>query len=245
LPVAMYLTSQVSLGATFIADGLLTGIGIVFAMQLVEAPHPVQLQAEEEGSNETTWKSIRRLLQKSEVRWLLVLNAALSTATYMGAWLATPAYLDLAVPLAGFAGLMAFRNTWKAAWSHWFHPKRHIGRYMASYIVLAALGFVGIASGSWWLIWLVLGHEIVHAMQGPAIIARLNGYMHSKHRATLNSTVNLFQRLSFTVVGPLAGLAVDLGGLRTGALATGTLCTGVAALALIRLHRYHTFSDKR
>jgi hypothetical protein len=147
--------------------------------------------------------------------------------------------------VAAFAGLMAIRNIWKAAWSHWFHPKRHMGHYMALYTVLTALGFVGMASGTWWLVWLVLGHEIVHAMQGPAIIARLNGYMHSTHRATLNSAVNLLQRLSFTIVGPLTGLLVDLGGLRTGALATGALCTGAAVFALVRLHRYRVLSDKR
>lgn len=241
LPLATLLASQVSLGATFIADGVLTAVGMLFVLRLAEAPRLTHPQEEVESA----WRGLLHMLGKAEVRWLLVLNVSLSTATYMSAWLATPVYISLGVPVAAFAGLMAVRNLWKAMWSHWFHPTRHIGRYMATYTLLAALGFVGMASGSWWLVWLVLGHEVVHAMQGPAIISRLNGSMHSQHRATLNSAVNLLQRLSFTVVGPLVGLAVDFGGLRTGAWATGALCAGAAAFALVRLHRYRTFSDKR
>ncbi|HKX72813.1 MAG TPA: MFS transporter [Candidatus Saccharimonadales bacterium] len=240
LPLAMWLAHNVGLGATFIADGLLTGIGLIFVLRLKEAP--LVTSAHEEVVPAP--KALRMLLGSREVRWLLVLYVSLSTCTYMGAWLATPVYVNMGIPVALFAAILAARNLWKAAWSHWFHPKQNMGRYMTLYVALGAFGFAGMASGNWWLLLLVLGHEIVHALQGPAIMSWLNGHMHSTHRATLNSGVNLLQRLSFTIVGPLAGMAVDTGGLRLGLLATGGLCTLAAGMAVVRLYRLGTFGKK-
>ncbi len=221
---------------------LLLAFGNYFVWKLVEAP---RRSPSEQVAAQSALHALRDAVRKSEVRWLLVLYIALSTATYMGFWLSAPAYQNAGIPVLAFAAILAVRNLWKAWWSR-YHPKRWPFGHMVTYAILAFVGFVGMASGQLWLIWLVLAHDVVHALQGPVLLQRLNGFVpHSDHRATLNSGVNLLQRLAFTAAGPLAGLAYDLGGLMTGLLLMGTLCSGAAFFALARLHKLGTFHKGR
>jgi MFS family permease len=240
-PLAALMVWQIGIAPTIIVDGMLIAVGAFFAWKLAEAP---RFSPSEEKAVKSAWHSLREMLGRAEVRWLLVLYAALSSATYLGFWLSAPTYQSLGIPVAAFAIILAVRNLWKASWSHGYHSIHRPGGHMLGYVILAVLGYVGMASGQWWWLWLVLGHDIVHALQGPAILQRLNNHMpNGSHRATVNSAVNLLQRLTYTIVGPVIGIAADIGGLTTGLLAAGTLCSGAAFFALARLHRLRTFRD--
>jgi MFS family permease len=242
-PVSLALISSFGVAATVIADGLLVVVGGLFVWRLVEAP------SFGKGQGAKVWESIQALKEvssRAEVRWLLVLTMALSAATYMGSWFSAPAYESMGLPLSVFAAVLAVRSLWKAGWSQFYHPKKAAEAHMLSYAGLSVLAFLAMASGHWWWLWLVLGHDVVQALQGPAILQRLNGHVsHNGHRATLNSAVSMLQRLAYAGVGYAAGLFADHGGLAMGLLFSGVLCGGAAFFALARLHRLGTFRGQR
>ncbi len=241
LPVAVLLVHFVSLGSTLVADGLLSVAATVFALKLVEAPRYVS----QEAIRASAWHAAKQLGRNVEARWLLVLTTALSTATYLGFWLTASYYKSVGVPLVLFGVLLGVRSLWKAWLSHRFTQEKHLERSMMTYAALAGLTFVAMATYQIWLIWLVLAHDVVQALQGQPLVAKLNVHMAHEFRATMNSLVNLVQRLVFAVAGPVVGLIADKAGLGWGFLVTGVMCSVMAFLAIAKLHTLHTLSDVR
>lgn len=243
LPLAFALVSTLGVSATVVADGLLVMVGGWFAWRLVEAP---SFGKGRKAAAKESLKALWKASHQAEVRWLLVLNVALSTATYMGSWFSAQTYQSVGLPLALFAVALGIRSLWKAGWSQFYHPKKAAEAHMFGYSALAVLGFLGMASGQWWWLWLLLGHDLVQALQGPALLQRLNAHVpHNDHRATLNSAVNMLQRLAYAGVGLLGGIFADAGGLSMGLLVSMAVCGGPAFFALARLHRLGTFRGQR
>lgn len=240
--IAILLVHYVSLSSTIVADGLLTGVGAYFAWKLTEAP---RFNGSEEAVRISAWQAMRRLGGNAEARWLVVLGAALSAATYLAFWLSAPYYARLGIPTVLFGGILALRSLWKAWLSHRFQQERHIERNLFAYASLAGLVYLAMASGQVWLVWAVLGHDAVQALQGQPITAQLNTHITHEFRATLNSLVNLVQRLIYSLAGPLVGLLVDKTSLGVGFAVTGVACSMVAFVALARLHHFKTFQTKR
>ena len=112
---------------------------------------------------------------------------------------------------------------------------------MLVYAGLAGLVFVAMASEQLWLVWAVLGHDIVQALGSQPITAQLNKHMAHEFRATMNSLVNLFRRLVYAVVGPAIGFLADRAGLSAAFVVSGAVFSGVALLALARLRSHKTF----
>jgi MFS family permease len=242
VPIAFVLVHFYSISWTLVADGLLMFVGVFFSWKLVEAP---RFNGGQEAERLSAWQSARQLARNAEARWLIVLGSVLSLATYLGFWLSAPYYTDLGIPVALFGALLAIRSLWKAWLSHRFHAERQLERSMATYAALAGLVYLAMASGQLWLAWAVLGHDMVQALHKQPVIKRLNGFFHDDHRATLNSVVNLWQRLLYTLAGPLVGLLVDRAGLRAGFIAVGLICSGAAFLALAKLRALQTFRQRR
>lgn len=238
VPIALLLIKYASISSTLIADGLLTGIGAVFAFRLSEAPRYDGSQEEEHAS---VWRAMAQLGRNVEARWLVLLGATLSTATYLAFWLSAPYYTSLGIPLAAFSAILAARSLWKAWLSHRVRQTAHLERRMVAYALLAGFVYFAMASRQIWLVWAVLGHDVVQALQSQPITSQLNEHMAHRHRATLNSLVNLVQRLFYTVAGPLAGLLVDRTGFSIALVLTGTIMTLLALAALVRLHQLGTF----
>jgi MFS family permease len=242
LPVAMWLVHNFGLGATLVVDGVLTGIGAIFVAQLVEPP---LAESHRQETIKATWRSLRLLVSRAEVRWLVILTTALNTITYMGSWLSAPFFLSFGLPLVALAVINAGRSLWMAAWSHYFHvAPRHVGRALWAYTALALVGSAAMAGGSVFFGLLLLAHNTVRALQTSPIMAKLNGHMQDANRASMNSAVNLVERLAYTIVGPIVGFTVDVGGLGTGMIGVGAVGCGLAAIALLRLHRLGTFGPK-
>jgi MFS family permease len=238
VPIAFVLVKYVSLSSTLVVDGLLTFVGAFFTLKLVEAP---RFNESEEEVRLSAWHAIKRLGSNAEARWLIVLGATLSTATYLGFWLSTPYYQEMGIPVILFSAILAVRSLWKAWLSHRFVQEHHVERNMIIYASLAGLVYVGMATGQLWLVWVVLGHDVVQALQGQPITAQLNAHIHHEYRATMNSLVNLVQRLVYSFAGPLVGWLVDMTNLRIGFLATGCICSFVAFVAIARLRTLKTF----
>jgi hypothetical protein len=91
----------------------------------------------------------------------------------------------------------------------------------------------------------VLGHDVVQALQGQPITARLNEHIQHEFRATMNSLVNLVQRLIYSLAGPFVGLLADRTSLGTAFAVTGVTVSAVAFIALGRLHKLKTFQERR
>ena len=238
VPVAVVLVRFVSISSTLVADGLLTGVGAYIAFRLSEAP---RYNGSQEAPRTKVWHEAGRLARNAEARWLIVLGSTLSTATYAAFWLSAPYYTSLGIPVVLFSVILALRSLWKAWLSHRFHQRHHLERNMAVYALLAGVVYAAMATRQLWLLWAVLGHDIVQALQSQPVTAKLNEHMSHEHRATMNSAVNLVQRLAYSLSGPLVGVAVDKAGLSAGLLLTGLAVTGLAFTALVRLHRLGTF----
>jgi MFS family permease len=242
VPIATLLVTFIGLGSTLVADGLLVLAGMVFSFKLVEAP---RYNGSQEAIRLSAWHSIWQLVSNVESRWLMVLGTALSTATYLAFWLSAPYYTHLGIPLVWFSAILAGRSLWKAWLSHRFTQERHVERNMAAYASLAGLVYLAMASGQLWLVWTVLGHDVVQALHSQPITAELNTRVQQEFRATVNSLVNLVQRLAFSTTGPLVGLLVDKSGMSMGFVTTGVVCSTTALIALARLHKLKTFKERR
>jgi len=238
VPIAILLVHFVNLSSTLVADGLLTGVGAIFAFKLAEVPRS---NGGQEAVRLSAWHAMKQLGSNVEARWLVLLGAVLSTSTYLAFWLSAPYYTHLGIPAVWFSVILAVRSLWKAWLSHRFDQKQHVGRNMIAYASLAGLVYLGMATDQLWLVWVVLGHDAVQALQAQPITAQLNRHMSHEYRATMNSLVNLVQRLIYSLVGPLLGLFVDKTSLSAGFAVAGVMCSTAAFVALARLHRFKTF----
>ena len=242
VPIAILLVKYVNLGSTLVADGVLSGIGALFAFQLVEAP---QSNGSQEAIRLSAWHSMRQLSNNAEARWLVALGSMLSLATYLAYWISAPYYQSLGIPVVLFSLILAIRSAWKAWLSRYFIQKRHLDRNMIVYASLAGLVYLAMASRQIWLIWLVLGHDVDQALHGQPITAQLNVHIEHEFRATLNSLANVVKRLLFAISGPMVGFAIDKLGLSYGLIITGIICSSVAFIALAKLHKLQTFKERR
>lgn len=242
VPIAFLLVKYVNIGSTLVADGVLVALASVFTFQLAEAP---RFAASQEELRLSAWHSMKELGRNAEARWLIVLGSALGTATYLAYWLSAPYYQSMGIPLIWFSAILAVRSLWKAWLSQRFLQERHLERNMVTYGLLAGMVYAAMAAGQLWLVWAVLGHDVIQALQSQPITAKLNAHIRHEFRATMNSFVNLAQRLVYSLAGPLVGLLVDRDGLRVSFLVTGLACSAVAFVALWRLHSLKTFQERR
>jgi len=242
VPIAIVLVQFVSIRSTLVADGLLTAVGMVFAFKLAEAP---RFNGGQEAMRLSAWHAMKQLAFNGEARWLVLLGSVLSASTYLAFWLSAPYYTSLGIPVVLFSAILAARSLWKAWLSHRVTQERHVGRNMAVYTILAGLTYLAMASGQLWLLWTVLGHDVVQALQSQPITAKLNEHMEHEFRATMNSLVNLVQRLLYSAAGPLLGLLVDRTSLAAGFIVTGITVSVLASVALVKLRCFRTFQEKK
>lgn len=239
VPLSVVLVHFFGISTTLIADGIVTALGAGFVMKLVDVPRSNDSQ---DKLRRSAWHALRDLAQNTTARWLIALKTALSTATYLAFWLAAAYYQQLGLPVVLFGVILAVRSLWKAWLSHRFHQEDHLNRNMALYAGLVGIVYLAMATGQLWLVWIVLGHDVVQALSKSPLTRLLNGHMDEEHRATLNSVANLVARLTYTIAGPLVGLIVDHAGLATGLAVLG-ICSSVAAYgALWRLRQLRAFA---
>lgn len=242
VPMAWLLYSQFGVESTLLADGLLTLLGGWFAFRLQEPP---RYNGGQTAGRLSAWRAFRQLAGSAEARWLVTLATTLGTATYLAFWLTAPYYQQLGIPTAWFAAILAGRSLFKAWLSHRYQQQRRLGRNMLAYALLVGLVFAAMASGLWWLAPAVLGHDVTQSLHKRPVTSRLNMLMHPEHRATMNSLVNLVQRLSYALAGPIVGLVADKSGLAAAFMMMGVSGTAVALIALLRLDRLGTFHERR
>jgi MFS family permease len=226
VPLATVLVWRFGVAATIVADGLITLVGF-WVIRNIRDP---DLQHDDE--HERLGNAVRRIARNAEVRYVVLLGVALSTSTYLGFWLSATYYSAVGVPVVLFSALLAGRSLFKAWLSH-RQTKRDVSdSALTGLVALSGLSYATMATLSPWLLLSVLAHDVVQARHRAPLRSRLNHHFSSRHRAALNSVVNLLERGAYAAVGPLVGLLVDKTGLRTSLVVTGFVCTAVAALAL-------------
>jgi MFS family permease len=238
LPLSLVLVQYIGISATLVADGLLSVVGGLIVMRLVEPPIH---QAEELGGS-TAWRATKQLFARSESRWLIAFTIVLSTSTYLGAWLAAPYYTSIGIPVLWFSVILAARSLLKAWLSRHVNMDQRLQQRMGFFVLFASVPFLAMATGKAWLAIALIGHDAIHALHKSPLTYRLNHYISSQYRAMLNSVVGLQARLSYAVCGPVAGLLVDSMGLQRGFVVIGTAFGLLAATAYLRLVRLGSFN---
>lgn len=241
VPIAVALIHFFGVTSTLIADGVLSLVGLFFAWKLVDAPH---IEGDSDQKS-TTWQSVYRLVRNQEVVWLVLLSTVLSTATYLGFWLTAPYLTNMGVPVVLFSAILAVRSFWKAWLSHRFVAQKRVERNMLTYAFLVGAVYLGMATGNLWFIWVLLGHDIVQALHRQPLLAGINEHINQYERATMNSIINLVQRLCYAITGPIVGWIADGQGLAAAFSVTGIVCMVIALLAIVRLRPYKTLQERR
>ncbi len=238
VPLAVVLVHFFGVSSTLIADGIVTGLGAYFVMKLVEAPRS---NGGQDQLRRSAWHALRELARRPNVRWLVTLKTTLNTATYIGFWLSALYYTQLGIPVVVFGVILAIRSLWKAWLSHRFHRESHVSRNTTVYAGMIGIVYLAMATGQLWLVWVVLGHDVVQALGSSPLTRRLNAHIEEDHRATLNSVANLVQRMGYMIAGPLVGFTVDKTNLATGMILTGVTCSVIALAATARLRHIGAF----
>jgi MFS family permease len=239
VPVSVAVVHLWGTGASLIADGLLAVIGIPLTLKLTEAPRTTNTEEVTLGS---TGHALRELSRNTIARWLIMLQMALNTSLYLAYWLVALYYAKLGIPVILFGAILAVRCLWMAWLSHRFHHDKRVGRALTVYAGLIGTVYMAMATQQLWLVWVVLGHDVVLALSEHPLNRLLNNQMDEAHRATLNSAVSLLGLLSNALAGPLIGLTVDHVSLEAGMVWAG-LCGSTAALVAVwRLHALRAFT---
>jgi MFS family permease len=238
VPLALVLVHFFGVASTLLADGLVTGLGAYFVLKLVEAPRS---NGGQDKLRRSAWHALRELVRKPTVRWLVALKTTLNTGTYIAFWLSALYYAALGIPVVLFGVTLAIRSLWKAWLSHRFHQEKHVARNTRIYAGTVGAVYLAMATGQLWLVWTVLGHDVVQALGSSPLTKRLNAHIEGDHRATLNSVANLVQRMGYMIAGPLVGLVVDRTNLATGMVLVGVACSALALVATARLRRLNAF----
>lgn len=237
LPISVALVHFIGLSATVVADGIVTLLGWLIVIRLVEPP----VHTTEELDAMTIKQATKQLFSSAECRWLIAFTVILSTSTYIGAWLNAPYYTSIGVPLILFSTLSAGRSLLKAWLSHRVVVEHNIKRSVGAFAVMAGLPYLLMATGQPWLAFAIFGHDAVHSLQAAPLAHRYNKFISSRYRAMLNSVVGLLMRLSFAIVGPLAGFSVDRLGLQRGLLVIGIVLGSLALFVYRMLLRNGSF----
>ena len=238
VPLAVMLVHFFGTRSTLLADGITTALGAYFAFRLVEAPRS---NGGQDKLRRSAWHALRELARKPNVRWLVALKTTLNTATYIAYWLSALYYALLGIPVVLFGIILAIRSLWKAWLSHHFHQENHVSRNSAIHSGTIGFVYLAMSTGQLWLVWTVLGHDVVQALGSSPLTRRLNAHIEEDHRATLNSVANLVQRMGYMIAGPLVGFAVDKTSLATGMVLSGVTCSAIALIATVRLRRLGAF----
>lgn len=188
-------------------------------------------------------KSARMLLiDRPDVRWVIVLDVLLYAVLLCGFWLFQPRLIEVGVPLALFGVVMAVRQALPSAFRVIVKKAQALPATKAWTIPFSALtigiAFAGLPIGMLGVIIAVLGMSV-----GTACRAALtNSYLHESleddsRRTTELSVVNALELLVFAATIPLWGWLKDLTSAQTAYLLLSATCAVVGGIALLRLRR--------
>lgn len=264
VPASMLLVHFAGIGTAIFVDATLMLVGSMIAFKLKEAPYRDTSNIGA-SMPQPTFKDVLRIFAKPQVAWMVVLSAAMATFSYMAFWLAPQYYAYLGIPVLAFSGILAARSLLSAWVAHNINPEHPIRSFscatnkllrrcknqnncspqtasdkrrygvLASYALIGTLSFFAMATGQWWLIMVIVGHDFVQVLHAPIVTEQVNAHFSPANRATLNSIMNLVRRFVFAIVGIVIGAVVDHSGLIVGLLSTGLLLSTLSLAAIWRL----------
>lgn len=236
VPISIWLVSRIGLGATLVADGCLLIAGMFVALHLRDAEETEEEAARNlEGNSKYFREDMKKLLYDREPRYLLILTTVLKASPYLSFWMIGLYYKSIGLPLYLYSLLFAVRSLWKAYSSNAFHGPRDIIRSGYSFSLANLATFISMSTSQLALVWTLLAHDTAEALSQEPIVKKLNTYFSSRHRAMLNSTIGVAQRIVFIILGPLVGLVIDRFGFSIGCLVAGSSITLIAWFTLAKL----------
>lgn len=161
------------------------------------------------------WNQLFR--EKKVVRLLFINLVVWSLSSFIAVWIFQKYWLDQNIPLAAFGVIWAVYNLCVAM----------VGKYVTGWekrfgfeTILMTLGilpimaYLGLSLASGWVgVAIGLLFQISRALTQVLLKNALNSHVSGTFRATINSLVSLFFRLTFFVIGPLVGRGIDSKGL--------------------------------
>lgn len=168
------------------------------------------------------------------VRLILVNLVFFASATIIPYWSLQALWGDKGVPISAFGALWAAYSITMAVVSRYAYL---FERYLKAYIfiligVLPIVSVIGLTLNSLALV-IVLGlcFQVSRGLNSVITWKKLNHYVSSEMRATVNSIASLGVRLPFLIFGPIFGWLIDARGFQFAYLFLG----GVYALLLLSL----------
>lgn len=163
--------------------------------------------------------SLRFAARHPRVRFLSLFGGTMMALMVAGHRLLQPGLQDAGVTLAWFGPIYAAWLLTCALAA--FNAKRIEARVgvhatLVGIPLLLLLGYVPLAFSTAGIILLAIPLEFAFGYQKPAIETYLNTHLDSQRRATILSISGFIMSVALFIIGPLAGLAADLGGLTWG-----------------------------
>ena len=249
-PIGSLIASKYGIRPVIFIDGSVALLGTTACLLLREPP--VQTSSEVDAAAAAThspWASMRVVLRyclhgHEQIPWLLLLSATLNGATYFGFWLAPVYYGSVGIPLAWFGVILAVRSGLKVVMSQshgWVNRHVSDGRQLVAYSAMSVVAYLALAAVHQPVGILFLGlFDIVQALQGPLLSAKLHAVTPSHIRAQVMSVASLCRRGVYAVLGPLLGFSIDRS-VGVGFLLAAMIFTALLWLSLVKLRQKGVF----
>ena len=212
-PLGSLIASKFGIEPVMLLDGLLGLVGFVAALKLSEPPLE---KVDEQGRHpiRDMTSVFKYCVHGHDVLpTLMLFSAALGASTYFGFWLAPVYYKAAGIPLAVFGLFVAVRSGLKAVLSH--NQKRVNARlsdknqlYIYASFAVFAYTFLSVFVHPLAAIVFLL-FDVVQALQGPVMMAKVQDLVESNVRAQVLSVMSLMRRGFYSLVGPFIGLVID------------------------------------
>lgn len=199
------------------------------------------IEAERESPDGTHLENFKRImyqifLKDKQTRLIFINQVIWGLSSFIAVWIFQKFWLDGNIPLYAFGLIWASYNLMVAFAGKFvliYRLKVGDRGVLRTLGVLPILAYLGLAFfGGWWGVLIGLLFKLSRAINQVFLKSELNSKFDSEFRATLNSTVSLFFRFGFFILGPLVGLSIDTLGLRNTFLILGVSYFFVAIVIL-------------
>lgn len=175
------------------------------------------------------------LVQRADLRAIIALTVTLGLTSFIPVWIIPLYALDAGLAVGWIGPMWAAANYVVALTALASdHLDRRLGTANLALlgIFLVVIGYAGLAGiTAWWGFVFYFALTAIRGLVGPALLHREQRLIPSADRAAFLSLRSLIFRLSFLILGPVIGVAIDEGGFHATLSATGVFLVCACALA--------------
>jgi MFS family permease len=175
------------------------------------------------------------LVERRDLRAVIALTVTLGLTSFIPVWIVPLYAVDAGLPVAWVGPMWAAANyvvAITALASDRLDRRLGTPNLALLGIFLVVLGYTGLSSiTAWWGFVFYFALTAIRGLVGPALLHREQRLVPSADRAAFLSLRSLIFRLSFLVLGPVIGAAIDEIGFHSTLAATGLLLVGACGLS--------------